>query len=41
MGGSTKELYNKAEKKLRLERDRAVEKIKEELNTTKQKTLAK
>tara|TARA_Y100000780_G_scaffold231047_2_gene254860 strand:- start:749 stop:874 length:126 start_codon:yes stop_codon:yes gene_type:complete len=41
MGGSTKELYNEAEKKLRLERDRAVEKIKEELNTTKQKTLAK
>ncbi len=41
MGESTKELYNEAEKKLRLERDRAVENIKEELNTTKQKTLAK
>jgi LPS O-antigen subunit length determinant protein (WzzB/FepE family) len=38
---STDELYSAAEKRLRQERDRAVEKIKEELKVAQRKALSK
>ena len=41
MGESTEELYSVAEKRLKQERDRAVEKIKQELKLAKQKALSK
>jgi hypothetical protein len=41
MSESTDDLYSVAEKRLKHERDRAVEKIKEELKTTERKALSK
>ncbi len=41
MSESTDDLYSVAEKRLKQERDRAVEKIKEELKTAERKTLSK
>lgn len=41
MSETIDDLYSEAEQRLKRERDRAAEKIKEELNAAKQKALAK